>query len=108
NSVACLDGGGMEDRIEDAIYEAGAVSELWPQVIDRICTRIGAEGGFLFLATETSARWVTSERVAETLKEYFARGYQLRDERTRRLLARGHAGFSGDLDVFTPAEWEAD
>lgn len=39
---------------------------------------------------------------------YFAADYHLRDERTRRLLARSHAGFSIDHDVFTPAEWEAD
>src|SRR5690606_2672601 len=53
-------------------------------------------------------RWITSERIAEAIEAYFAGGYQLRDERTRRLLARSHAGFSVDLDVFTEAEWEAD
>lgn len=98
----------LQERIEDAIYEAGAVGELWPQVIGRISDRIGAAGGFLFSATVDSVRWVTSEGVGATVEEYFARGYQLRDERTIRLLARGHAGFSGDLDVFTPEEWDAD
>ena len=98
----------MQDLIEDQIYEAGAVAELWPQVIGKISDRIGADGGFLFTVTQSGPRWVTSERIAEAIAAYFAGGYQLRDERTRRLLARSHAGFSVDLDVFTQEEWDAD
>src|SRR5690554_1644590 len=86
----------MEGPIEDQIYEAAAVAELWPQVIERIADRVGADGGFLFTVTATGPRWVTSERIAEAIEAYFAGGYQLRDERTRRLLARSYPGFSVD------------
>lgn len=98
----------MVEHFEDEIYEAGAVAELWPQVIEKMSERIGTHGGFLFTVTASGPRWITSEGVADTIEAYFAAGYHLRDERTRRLLARDHAGFSVDLDVFTAAEWESD
>ncbi|HZY68033.1 MAG TPA: helix-turn-helix transcriptional regulator, partial [Devosia sp.] len=51
---------------------------------------------------------LASPKLQPLIEPYFQRGYQFRDERTKRLFAFDHSGFVQDLDVFTPEEWDAD
>jgi len=95
------------EEIIDQIYEAGAVPELWPEVLERVGRLAGTPGAVLFSLRGADSRWVSSPALREQLEVYFAGGFQQRDDRTQRLLAYQHPGFVTELDVFTPAEWEA-
>jgi DNA-binding CsgD family transcriptional regulator len=98
----------VADDIVDDIYEAGAVPERWPDLLQRISDVAEARGTILFVARQQTLKHMVSPGLAPYVATYFERGYQFRDERTQRLLGHNLAGFVQDLDVFTPEEWEAD
>ncbi len=98
----------MADDIVDDIYEAGAVPERWPSLLQRISNLVEARGTILFVARQEALKYRASPKLEALAPIYFERGYQFRDERTRRLFHHNLAGFVQDLDVFTPEEWEAD
>lgn len=98
----------MEDDLVDRIYEAGAVPELWPSVLEELGKVGKVNGGLLFAVRDQTAHWTASPGLYEMSKGYFDAGYSGRDDRTARLLAYDHQGFVTDLDVFTREEWEAD
>lgn len=92
----------------DRIYEAGAVPDLWPAVLDDIGTMADAVGTLLFAARGPSVRWISSPALAEMAEAYFAAGYVGRDPRTVRLFEYDHPGFVIDHDVYSPEEWQLD
>lgn len=97
-----------DDDLVDRIYEAGAVPELWPSVLEEL-GRVGrVSGALLFAVRDQAVHWTASPGLREMSKGYFEAGYPGRDDRTARLLAYDHQGFVTDLDVFTRDEWEAD
>ncbi|MBN9346214.1 MAG: helix-turn-helix transcriptional regulator [Devosia sp.] len=96
-----------EDLIDD-IYEASAVPERWPRLLQRISDLVDARGTILFVARQATLKYLVSPQLEAHVPTYFERGYQFRDERTRRLFDFNLAGFVTELDVFTPEEWEAD
>lgn len=98
----------MAEDIVDDIYEASAVPERWPQLLQRISDMVEARGTILFVARQQTLKHLVSPALEEHVPTYFERGYQFRDERTRRLLDFNLAGFLQDIDVFTAEEWEAD
>jgi DNA-binding CsgD family transcriptional regulator len=98
----------MADDIIDDIYEAGAVPEQWSALLEKLSGRARAYGTILFVAQQEGLRYIASPGLEPMAPGYFERGYQFRDERTRRLFERDHPGFVTDLDVFTLEEWEAD
>lgn len=97
-----------DEELLDRIYEAGAIPELWPQVLELFDSLAGVAGSVLFAVRDGSVRWVTSPPFEELARGYIEKGYAGNDNRTARLVARQHAGFLTDLDVFTREEWEAD
>lgn len=97
-----------DDDLVDKIYEAGAVPELWPGVLEELARLSRVSGGLLFAVREQAVHWTASAGLYEVSKGYFDAGYPGRDDRTARLLAYDHQGFVTDLDVFTREEWEAD
>lgn len=97
----------MEDLV-DRIYEAGAVPDLWPDVLEELGRIGGASGTLLFAVRGEAAHWTASAGLMDMSAGYFSGGYVGHDERTARLLAYDHPGFVTDLDVFTREEWEAD
>jgi DNA-binding CsgD family transcriptional regulator len=98
----------VADDIIDDIYEAGAVPERWPVLLERIAGLVRARGTILFVARQAGLKYVVSPALADMAPVYFERGYQFRDERTRRLFEHNSTGFVTDLDVFTREEWAAD
>ncbi|RYE08609.1 MAG: LuxR family transcriptional regulator [Hyphomicrobiales bacterium] len=98
----------MAEDIVDDIYEAGVVPERWPALLDRLSGIVGAEGNILFVARQQGLKYIVSEKLAHLAPIYFERGYQFRDERTRRLFELDRQGFVTELDVFTMDEWEED
>ena len=98
----------MAEDIVDDIYEAGAIPERWPALLQRLSDLVEARGTILFVARQAALKYLASPDLTPHIPTYFGRGYQFRDERTRRLLDLNLAGFAQDVDVFTPEEWEAD
>ena len=95
------------DSLVDQIYEAAAVPELWPKVLEQFAERAGAAGGAVLAFGNQELRWRASaafEQVVGDYLEQVANRYGGRDPRTVRLLGLQHHGFVGDLDVFTEAE----
>jgi DNA-binding CsgD family transcriptional regulator len=98
----------LEDDLVDRIYEAGAVPELWPSVLEQLGRLASTSGALLFAVRDQAVHWTASPGLYDMSKGYFDAGYPGRDDRTARLLAYDHQGFVTDLDVFTREEWEAD
>jgi DNA-binding CsgD family transcriptional regulator len=96
------------DDLVDKIYEAGAVPELWPNVLARLGDLAKVAGTVLFAIRGEAAHWTASPSLHDMSRGYFEGGYPGHDDRTARLLAYDHPGFVTDLDVFSREEWEAD
>jgi DNA-binding CsgD family transcriptional regulator len=111
----------MEELI-DRIYEAAALPEFWPAVLDDLTA---AGSGFATIMStsrrlenarsSTSAtpgcalgkgdwRWVASRDGVELTKQYFAEKWQKRTDRMDRLIRAQHPGFLGDLDIYAREE----
>lgn len=97
-----------DDELVDRIYEAGAVPELWPNVLEALGELSRVAGTVLFAVRDETAHWTASPGLEEMSRGYFEGGYPGHDDRTARLLAYDHPGFVTDLDVFSREEWEAD
>jgi len=97
-----------DDDLVDRIYEAGAVPDLWPSVLEALGSLGRVEGTVLFAVRGETAHWTASPGLQDMSRGYFEGGYPGHDDRTARLLAYDHPGFVTDLDVFTREEWEAD
>jgi DNA-binding CsgD family transcriptional regulator len=97
----------VNEELVDRIYEAGAVPELWPAVLEDFGRLPGAMGAVLVAVRGRDIRWISSDLpFDEFVRDHYAsEGGQ---ERTRRLLAARHAGFVTDFDVFTVEEIERD
>jgi DNA-binding CsgD family transcriptional regulator len=100
----------MTDRTLVAdIYEAGAIPELWPEVLDSIAKLTGASGGGLLLFDRQQQMTFTATPSYRAAFESFAAGHDGYDnKRPARALASGHAGFLHDLEVFTQEELDSD
>lgn len=98
----------VDDELVDRIYEAGAVPDLWPNVLEALGQLGKVAGTVLFAVRGEAAHWTASPGLQDMSRGYFEGGYPGHDDRTARLLAYDHPGFVTDLDVFTRAEWEAD
>ncbi|GGF88835.1 transcriptional regulator [Azorhizobium oxalatiphilum] len=86
------------------IYEAAAVPDLWPDVLDTIARNVNAAGACLFTPGGTAARWIASPAFAEDVSRFIAEGWLDRDGFNDRLEASGRTGFVGDLDLFHAEE----
>jgi hypothetical protein len=72
----------------DLIYEAGAVPELWPDVLAALAQLLKAQGALVLTARgEEAVSWLASTPFKSVVDDYFACGLHLGNERTRRLMA---------------------
>ena len=91
----------------DSIYEAAAVPELWPSVLDALAERAGCLGGELFTADLRQVfKWTASEATRPVMAAFIAGGWAERNQRLSRTLALRHPGFVTDYDLFTREEHE--
>ncbi|MEI9899084.1 MAG: hypothetical protein WDN31_02025 [Hyphomicrobium sp.] len=95
----------MDDELVERIYEAAVLPELWGGVLDRLNDVGEGFATFLFTATPEENRWLGSQRGGYA-SDYIAEGWPGRTDRALRLIAARHAGFLGDLDVYTPDEMD--
>jgi DNA-binding CsgD family transcriptional regulator len=92
----------------DLIYEAAAVPEIWPVVLDRLADLAGAVGTFLITTDPRNFRWTSSESVRQLGHDFLAGRWHERNPRMERLVRHRHSGFMREVDMFTHAEMDED
>lgn len=97
-----------ETLIQD-IYEAAALPEQWPRVLEQIGSTVGARHAVMLTRrSDDWIGWTASEPFQPVLTAYFNSDVPSTTQITPRLLAADHAGFLRQTDVMTDDEWEAD
>lgn len=92
-----------QESFADQIYEAAIIPELWPQVLRQFSRMAEGQEAALIATSGEKFKWICSSAEADELaRRVFT--YAAGSERTRRLVARQHAGFVTDRDVFTDEE----
>jgi DNA-binding CsgD family transcriptional regulator len=92
----------------DHIYEAAAVPDKWPDVLDRLAHMAGAVGTFLLTTDPQNMRWTSSESVKELGNDFLEGRWHERNPRMARLVLRREAGFLREIDLFTSTEMDSD
>lgn len=88
----------------DLIYEAALLPSKWMPVLNNLARSIGAEGTLLFSAHEGASRSIVSEGIVDLVESFNAEGWDARNARAARLLAKSESGFVSDFDLFTEEE----
>lgn len=86
------------------IYEAAALPELWPDLLEALAGHLGARGGLIGRLTPNDAKMLISPGIEDMIAGWIARGYHLDARRSLRLIETAYPGFMTDIDLFTPAE----
>jgi DNA-binding CsgD family transcriptional regulator len=95
--------GGFEEII-GRIYEAAVIPEVWPSALHEIGEISGARGAILLTANPAGQRWISSPDVYEDMAAYEQGEWHLKNKRLQHFLARQHAGFLRDVDIFPSCE----
>ncbi|MEA3535770.1 helix-turn-helix transcriptional regulator [Rhizobium sp. CC-YZS058] len=90
--------------LEDRIYEAAFLPDLWPAVLDALARLIGAEGALLADLTTDGKTSIASQGVATLYEDYFREGWGFDNGRTKALMTIRHAGFISDA-AHLSLEW---
>jgi DNA-binding CsgD family transcriptional regulator len=102
----------MQERssqLVDNIYEAGAISETWPKVLQELSDLYGCTGSVLFaFGASGSHSWIASPDLKPLLEEFIRDGWSEKNQKPQRIAALNYSGFINDLDVFTPEEIDKD
>ncbi len=93
-----------DQALIDAIYEAGAIPELWPKVLEMFSQRLNGSGGILFASNGPNVKWIASGLMEEAMAAFVRDGWFFRNPRPARLAALNYNGFVSDLDTFTLEE----
>ncbi|MHA3790079.1 helix-turn-helix transcriptional regulator [Sphingomonas sp. YL-JM2C] len=95
-----------DETLVDAIYEAAAIPELWPGVLDKLAALMGARGGNILYARPGGQEMrASSPGIEQITLEFEAQGWGARNSRLDRYLARPpHAGFLTDSDLHSEEE----
>jgi len=70
----------------DLVYEAAAMPDLWPAVLDRMAGIAGGAGTFLITADPRTIRWTSSESLRELGLDILEGHWHERNTRMERLL----------------------
>jgi DNA-binding CsgD family transcriptional regulator len=95
----------VTDEIIGQIYEASAFPQKWPDALHAIASALGAIGGNLIRSTGDGLTLQSSRDVAEVTVEFDRAGWNQRNTRVSRLLARAdYAGFLTDSQLHSDEE----
>ena len=72
-----------ETDIVDRIYEAAAIPDMWPGVLDAISDIAGGVGGLLFASDAAGFRSVGSRSLDGIIERYVAEGWPTRQDSHR-------------------------
>src|SRR5690606_16031134 len=99
----------LDEHLLDRIYEAAAIPEYWPDVLEKLATIAGAQAGALvaFRGTEPLGH-TSSSRYREGYDDFFLNGRNIVNLRLLKALERQYPGFLSDLELQTPEELASD
>lgn len=99
----------MDSALLDLIYEAAAVPEIWPRVLERLGALAQTPNASL-LAFDVDRRvhYAATEAYLPHIARFAEHASDYDNPRPRRALQSGHAGFLHDLELFTRAELDRD
>ncbi len=97
------------EGLVDAIYEAAAMPELWPAVLEQLVTLAGARAATL-LSTDKDGygRYTATQDYQDAYGDYVTNGRQFENVRFQRSLEYYPGAFSSDLELCSEAELDAD
>lgn len=88
------------DDLVASIYEAGALPDRWPTLLDQLAAMVGARGGNLIQADSTGIRMISSPRIEALAREFEREGLQEGNPRVGRMMQHSrYPGFRTDLDL---------
>ncbi|HEY1125235.1 MAG TPA: helix-turn-helix transcriptional regulator [Sphingobium sp.] len=95
----------LQEGLIDAVYEAGAIPDRWPALLERLASSYGSIGCILLASSDFGERWLTSPGVADLMDAFVAGGWMEHNSRVTRLLgAQPYAGFRTDRDFHSAEE----
>jgi DNA-binding CsgD family transcriptional regulator len=97
-----------ETNLLDTIYEAAAIPEKWPDVLDSLARMTCAAGTVLLTTDPKTLRWTSSESTRQLVIDFLEGHWHERNSRMERLVLHRHRGFVRDVDMFTAAEMDSD
>jgi len=93
------------DELVASIYEAGALPDRWPALMDLLAAATGGRGGNLMRANEDGIRMICSPGIEAISREFERQGWHEQNSRIDGLLTRAdHPGFLTDRDVHSAEE----
>jgi DNA-binding CsgD family transcriptional regulator len=95
----------LDEALLDRIYEAAAIPEYWPDVLEKLAAIAGGQAGALVAYRgREPAGHTSSELYREGYEDYFQNGIEIENVRPLRAFERQYPGFLSDLEVQTPDE----
>ena len=99
----------LDEDLLDRIYEAAAIPEYWPEVLEKLAAIAGAQAGALVAYRGREPIGHTSSRLyREGYDDYFSNGIAIENPRPLRHFERQYPGFLSDLEVQSREELERD
>ena len=99
----------LDEHLLDRIYEAAAIPEYWPDVLEKLAVVAGAQAGALvaYRGMEPIGH-TSSPRYRAGYDDYFRTGRDIVNLRPVLALERQYPGFLSDLELQTPEELATD
>lgn len=79
-------------ELEQKIYEAAFVPELWPRLLDDLSLLAEAAGGVAFGVADAAAHWTSSSAISDSMAAFISEGWHARNTRSQ-------VGFIKKLDL---------
>jgi DNA-binding CsgD family transcriptional regulator len=99
----------MDSALLDQIYEAAAVPETWPQVLEQLGAMVQTRHmALVVLDVDRRVNYAATERYRPVVQHFAESASRHDNPRPRRALSSGHAGFLTDLELFSRAELDRD
>ena len=92
------------DRLVDRIYEAAAISEFWPAVLDDIARFTESDSASFHSVRDHTVRAIGTPAANWLIEEFRPFAKTIVNTRTTRGRGRAEFGFLTDFDMFTPEE----
>lgn len=94
----------MPHSLIDQIYEAAIVTELWPDLLQQVASRVDARGAVLVEQSPVGIQWVASPGIEQDVGDYMAEGWGNDFARVAPLFAEQHPGFRSETQYCSPEE----
>jgi DNA-binding CsgD family transcriptional regulator len=99
----------MDSALLDQIYEAAAVPETWPRVLEQLGAMVQTRHmALVVLDVDRRVNYAATELYRPVVQHFAESASRHDNPRPRRALSSGHAGFLTDLELFSRAELDRD